>query len=99
LFQISLENFFKTKTYLLYHLRLQPSEVEKLPFYEYEYIVQNLIDILKEKQEAEENQHKSHSDVSPSSLMRDAGKSMPKMPSMSSYSPTNFPGIPSSLKL
>jgi hypothetical protein len=92
---------------LLYHLRLQPSEVENLPFYEYEFIVQNLIDILKEKQEAEEGQHKQYADMTPGSVMKQAGKYMPKgvgnnsfkMPSMSSYSPASFPGIPSSLKI
>jgi hypothetical protein len=91
---------------LLYHLRLQPSEVEVMPFYEYEYIVQNLIDILKEKQEAEEKQQKSsQTDLSTSKIMRDAGKylpsgmksGMPSMPNMSGL--TNFPGIPSSLKI
>lgn len=91
---------------MLYHLRLQPSEVETMPFYEYEYIVQNLIDILKEKQEAEEKQNKSSQlDTNPSKLMKDAGKylpsgmksGMPSIPNMSSL--TNFPGIPSSLKI
>lgn len=96
---------------MLYHLRLQPSEVENLPFYEYEFIVQNLIDILKEKQEAEEGQHKQYADMTPGSIMKQAGKHMPagynmpkgpgqfKMPSMPSYSPASFPGIPSSLKI
>jgi hypothetical protein len=77
-----------------------------MPFYEYEYIVQNLIDILKEKQEAEENSHKnSTQDLSTSKIMKDAGKylpsnmksGMPSIPNMSSLS--NFPGIPSSLKI
>jgi hypothetical protein len=70
--------------------------VERLPFYEFEYIVQNLIYILKEKQEAEEGQTKSHADMNPSQMMKNAGMKMPKMPS---YSPAAFPGIPSSLKL
>jgi hypothetical protein len=81
---------------------LQPSEVEKLPFYEYEFIVQNLIDILKEKQEAEGAQSKQYDDMSPSQLMKDAGKNLPsgmKMPNMKSYSPASFPGIPASLKI
>jgi hypothetical protein len=88
-------------------LRLQPSEVEKMPYYEYEYIVQNLIDILKEKQEAEEGQNKSYSDMNPNSMMKQAGKYMPagfnpnnpgsmKMPSTPAL---NFPGIPASLKI
>lgn len=88
-------------------MRLQPSEVEKMPYYEYEYIVQNLIDILKEKQEAEEGQSKSHGDMNPNSMMKQAGKYLPagynpnnpgsmKMPSTPSL---NFPGIPASLKI
>lgn len=98
---------------MLYHLRLQPSEVENLPFYEFEFIVQNLIDILKEKQEAEEGQSKQYGDINPNSMMKQAGKYMPaglntnslknpgsmKMPNMSSFSPASFPGIPSSLKI
>lgn len=79
-----------------------------MPYYEYEYIVQNLIDILKEKKEAEEGQS---SDYDRSSMMKDAKKFMPagfnpnnpagsvKMPSMPSYSPASFPSIPSSLKI
>ena len=81
---------------------MQPSEIEKLPYYEYEFIVQNLIDILKEKQEAEGAQSKEYGDMSPGKLMKDAGKNLPggmKMPSMKSYSPASFPGIPSSLKI
>jgi hypothetical protein len=45
-----------------------------MPYYEYEYIVQNLIDILKEKQEAEEGQSNSHADMNPNSMMKQAGK-------------------------
>jgi hypothetical protein len=77
-----------------------------MPFYEYEYIVQNLIDILKEKQEAEEKQQKgAQQDMSVGSIMRDASKYLPSgmksgapsIPSMGNLS--NFPGIPSSLKI
>lgn len=73
-----------------------------MPYYEYEYIVQNLIDILKEKQEAEEKQTKGYGDMSANSLMKQASKNVPsgvKMPSVPSYSISNFPSIPSSLKI
>jgi hypothetical protein len=68
-----------------------------MPYYEYEFIVQNLIDILKEKQEAEEGQSKQYSDMNPNSIMRDAQKGMPKTPSMNSFkTPSfNFPSMPS----
>ena len=82
-----------------------------MPYYEYEYIVQNLIDILKEKKEAEEGEN---SNYNKENMMKDAkkympsgfnpnnptgGMKMPSMPSMPSYSPASFPSIPSSLKI
>lgn len=76
-----------------------------MPYYEYEYIVQNLIDILKEKQEAESGEKES---MNREGMMKEAKKYMPsgfnpnnpmgsmKMPS---YSTASFPSIPSSLKI
>jgi hypothetical protein len=65
-----------------------------------------LIDILKEKQEAEEKQSKStNEDMNSGKMMRDASRNMPstKAPSMPSMprmgNIANFPGIPSSLKI
>jgi len=77
---------------LLYHLRLQPSEIEEMPYYEYEYIVENLINILKEKQEAEEGQSKDYNEsMSSNKMMRDAKSMMPKMPSTPSFNmPSGF---------
>jgi hypothetical protein len=68
-----------------------------MPFYEYEFIVQNLIDILKEKQEAEEGQTKQYGDMNPNSLMKNAQKGMPKMPNTDSMKMPNisFPSMPS----
>ncbi len=71
---------------MLYHLRLQPSEVEQMPYYEYEYIVENLINILKEKQEAEENQSKDYNEsFNSNKMMSSASSMMPKMPSTPSF--------------
>lgn len=56
LFQISLENYFKTKFYLGLHLRLQPSEIEDLYYYEYWYYVKNLQEYLKTKNKQQEDQ-------------------------------------------
>jgi hypothetical protein len=81
--------------------------VEAMPYYEYEYIVKNLIDILKEKQEAEEG----GSSMDKSTMMQDVKKYIPagintsnpganlKTPKMPSYSTPNFPSVPSSLKI
>ena len=38
---------------LYYHIRLQPSEIESLPFYEFEITMKELSELLKQKNEAE----------------------------------------------
>ena len=112
LFQISLQNFFKIETQLLYHLRLQPSEISQMPYYELEYILENLIDILEKKKEAEEGNDEEMQERK-SSMMSDAKRMMPGgmpnvsssgkmsgMPSLpSSPSMPSFPSIPSNLKI
>lgn len=71
-----------------------------MPFYEYEHIVKNLINILKEKKEAEEG---STRDQSQTDLMKSASKYLPKgfNPNnpMSSVKMPSFPSIPSSMKI
>jgi hypothetical protein len=70
-----------------------------MDYYEYEYIVDNLIAILKEKNEAEEKQSKTVGDTyNTSKIMNDARKSMPSTKTPS-FNVANFPGIPSSLKI
>ena len=93
-------------------MRLQPSEIAQMPYYELEYILENLIDILEKKKEAEEGNDEEMAERK-SSMMSDAKKMMPGgmpkvpsgggMPSMPSsiggQSMPSFPSIPSNLKI
>jgi len=56
LFKISLENFFKTKFYLMYHLHIQPSEIDKLDYYEYWYIVKDLAEYIKKQNDGQKGE-------------------------------------------
>ena len=40
---------------MIYHLKLQPSEIEALDYYEYHYFIKDLADVLKKKQETDNN--------------------------------------------
>jgi len=91
LFQISLENFFKTKFYLGIHLRLQPSEIDNLDYYEYFYYVQNLKDYLDKKNKAEKGQqegaedkvNKYRSGINTNKYNKAPSVKMPSMPNIS----------------
>jgi hypothetical protein len=80
-----LETYFKVKRALIKHDGIQPSEIEKMPYYEYEMFVEMLEEELKRKKEHEERQseQQSTSAVNPSGeasrLMKQAQTSMPKI--------------------
>ncbi len=71
-------------------LHVQPSELDRLPYYEFEYTVSIYNDILKERNDKEKNSHNAEMDKynmdglsnSTRNLMKGAGT--PKMPSMPS---------------
>ncbi len=93
MFQISLENFFKTKFYLYHYLRLQSSEIEDWPYYELEYTLENLKDFLEKKKKGEEEENdKYKNDSSYRKQKTDVGKSIntPKMPSAPRISAPSF---------
>lgn len=87
-FQIDLRQYFTMRARLLYHLRLQPSEYEDKPFYEYQYYVKDLIDIIKEKNEGGDDNKYNVNDTydkmknDSSKYMKGFGNNTPKMPSM-----------------
>jgi len=57
LFRISLENFFKTKFYVYKHLSIQPSELENMEYYEFHYILKELIEMIKAENDANKGQN------------------------------------------
>ena len=85
LFQISLENFFKTKFYLGLHLHLQPGEIDNLDYYEYFYYVQNLSDHLKNQQKKEGEQNEQ--------MQEKYGDYKKHIPNMSQYKSPKMPNI------
>jgi hypothetical protein len=82
-----------------------------MPYYEYEYIIENLIDILEKKKEAEESENEKAAE-SKDGMMSKARGMMPNMPNMGSMgsgssmpsmpkmpSGGGFPSMPSNLKI
>jgi len=63
----------------MHHLRIQPSEVESLPYYEYFYIVKELSEMLKDQQKGNAKQEESMNEK-----MSDMKSQVPKIPNMNS---------------
>jgi hypothetical protein len=68
-------------------LHLQPSELDLLPFYEYEYTLEMFNDIMKERNDDERKQQASYEDK------YDMGGMKKQMKNMSSYKTPSMPKI------
>jgi hypothetical protein len=68
-------------------LHLQPSELDLLPFYEYEYTLEMFNDIMKERNDDERKQQTSYEDK------YDMGGMKKQMKNMSSYKTPSMPKI------
>ena len=81
MFSINIENLSKTKLYICKDYHIQPSEIMKLPYYEYEYILENIHEIEKkeeEKQKQEEKQQQNmENNMNPGKMIGNISNSMP----------------------
>lgn len=73
----------QNKARLAYSCRTQPSEVDRMPYWEYEEYLKSMQDIIEEenKRQEEAEKGKSSRQYNPNSYQRQAQRSMPKMPS------------------
>lgn len=79
----------QNKAQLAYTGRTQPSEIERMPYWEYELYVKSIQHIVEEENKRQEEAEKGQSSSS-NNYMRQAQRSMPKMPKMPSHSAPNL---------
>lgn len=89
-FQIDLRGFYKNRVYVQHHLHIQPSEIDCICYYEYQWMVKDLIDMLKEQNgdksgndQANEQMDKMKSDAS--KYTKGFGSSNMNMPKMGNF--------------
>ena len=89
LFKIDVANLIKIKAVLSKEFHIQPSEIDKMPAWEYELYVKEINDIVKEenernKQEMDKAGLKDAQKASnPSNIQKMQSAAMPKMPNIS----------------
>ena len=100
MYRINLENLIKNKIYIAKEYHIQPSEVDKMPFYEYEIYLEQMNLIAKKQEEENKKQQEEYdnmrSSMNPAKMMNNMNNSisMPKMPSASSISAPSMPKMP-----
>ena len=82
-FQIDLLRLIKNKVVLCKNFNLQPSEIDRMCFYEYEYFIAEVQDTIQREQEAkEEQENNQNQNFSTSKFMRQAKANMPNFSTM-----------------
>ena len=94
-------NWFEVEFVLLKHLKLQPSEIDRMEFYRVEYLLENWKEHTeKEQKHRKDEEDRQSAEYSPSAMQRQQGSmmqkymgqnNMPKMPSMGSMSMPKMP--------
>ena len=91
MFRIDLANLVRNKLYICKEYHIQPSEIDRMQYWEYEWYTDEIKEITKEQEKQQKQQEKEQaalqSSMNPSSMMSNFSRSMsnfqqPKMPSM-----------------
>lgn len=86
MYKIDLANLVKNKLYICKEYHIQPSEIDRMYFYDYETMMFEIKNIQLEQEKENENQQKQyddmHKNMNPGSMMSQAMNSI-KMPSVS----------------
>lgn len=84
-FQIDLRAFYKNRVYVQHHLHIQPSEIDNLCYYEYQWMLKDLVDMLKEQNgektggQDQANEQMEQMKSNASKYTKGFGNNMPKM--------------------
>ena len=96
MYRIDVRNLVKSKLFICRDYHIQPSEIEKMPYYEFEYMLEDITQITKEQQKQQEEQEKQYAEqqhmYNPKTMMNSMQNSMPKM-SMPAMPKINMPKL------
>ena len=85
MFAVNLESSVKNDLYICRDYHIQPSELKRLPYFQYEIMVDCIQEINKKAEEDEKKREKNNG--------LPEGYSMPKMPSFPSMSSSSMPTV------
>ncbi len=90
MYRINTASLVRNKLYICKEWHIQPSEIDKLPFYEYEQILEEIHIVQKEQEKQQKEQEKQYAgmNMNPKSMMNSMRNSMPSFNTNSFKMPT-----------
>ena len=87
IWRVDVRNLVKNKLYICKEYHIQPSEIDHLVYFEYEYILEDINKEQKEQEKKNKDDEKKYAGLGRTpnynSMMNNVGRSMPKLPSFS----------------
>lgn len=84
MWRIDIKSLVRNELFICRDYHIQPSEIRRKPYYEYEMMLDEIKEVQKEQEENEKKRQKEQDEMrskyNPSSMMRNMKSSMPSMP-------------------
>lgn len=87
IWRVDVRNLVRNKLYICKEYHIQPSEIDNLVYFEYEYMLEDINKEQKEQEKKNKDDEKKYAGLGRTpnynSMMNNVGRSMPKLPSFS----------------
>lgn len=84
IWQVDVRNLVRNKTVIARDYHIQPSEIDRMVFFEYEYILEDINEERKEQEKRNKEDEKKYGNLGKTpnynSIMRGMSNNMPQMP-------------------
>ena len=94
MFRVDIRNLVKNRLYIAKDFNIQPSEIARMPFYEYEFLLEDIKEFAEEEKKKNKEQEDKYGNMNPSSMLKSAQKSIPSIKPPGSSSSFKMPRVP-----
>lgn len=94
MFRVDIRNLVKNRLYIAKDFNIQPSEIAKMPFYEYEFLLEDIKEFTEEEKKRNKEQEDKYGNMSPSSMLKSAQRSIPSIRPPGGSSSFKMPKVP-----
>ena len=79
MFRVDIRNLVKNRLYIAKDFNIQPSEIARMPFYEYEFLLEDIKEFAEEEKKKNKEQEDKYGNMNPSSMLKSAQRSIPSI--------------------
>lgn len=94
MFRVDIRNLVKNRLYIAKDFNIQPSEIARMPFYEYEFLLEDIKEFAEEEKKKNKEQEDKYGNMNPSSMLKSAQRSIPSIKPPGGSSSFKMPKVP-----